>query len=159
MSKPKADWVALKTEYVTGDISYRHLAKKYGVHPNTVTKRAVGEGWVAERDAYRKRTLAKSVAKVERKQVAKAEKLVRLCERLLAKMEESIERLNPEDRQGFRQLSSSLKDIKEIQMVKSEADVREQEARIANLQKQAEREEESKDIVVRFEGVDPSWAE
>ena len=35
-------------------------------------------------------------------------------------------------------------------MVKSEADIREQEARIANLQKQAQADDDNKDIVVRI---------
>ena len=42
----------------------------------------------------------------------------------------------------------------------SEADMREQEARIRNLQKQAEREDEDKDrrIVVSISGGDDAWA-
>jgi hypothetical protein len=40
-------------------------------------------------------------------------------------------------------------------MIRSEADMREQEARIANLQKQANKEDESThEIVVRIEGGD-----
>ena len=46
------------------------------------------------------------------------------------------------DRAGLRQLTAALKDIKEVQMLKSELDRKEQEARIANLQKQAEKEDD-----------------
>lgn len=41
------------------------------------------------------------------------------------------------DRSGLKAIASSLRDIKEIQMLKSELDRREQEARIRNLEKQA----------------------
>ena len=41
------------------------------------------------------------------------------------------------DRQGLKQIASALKDIKEAKMLRSELDRQEQEARIANLRKQA----------------------
>lgn len=44
------------------------------------------------------------------------------------------------DRLGLKQIASALKDIKEVQMLRSELDRKEQEARIANLQKQAQKE-------------------
>ena len=42
------------------------------------------------------------------------------------------------DRAGLRQLTAALKDLKEIQMLKSELDRQEQEARIAKLQADAQ---------------------
>ena len=42
------------------------------------------------------------------------------------------------DRSGLKAIASSLRDIKEIQMLKSDLDKREQEARIKNLEKQAQ---------------------
>ena len=42
------------------------------------------------------------------------------------------------DRSGIKAIASSLRDIKEIQMLKSELDKKEQEARIAKLQREAE---------------------
>ena len=44
------------------------------------------------------------------------------------------------DRAGLRQLTAALKDIKEVKMLRSELDRQEQEARIANLRKQAQEE-------------------
>ena len=55
------------------------------------------------------------------------------------------------DRGGLKAIASSLRDIKEIQMLKSELDKREQEARIRNLEKQAQQTDDaSKDIVVQI---------
>ena len=45
------------------------------------------------------------------------------------------------DRSGIKALASALRDIKEVQMLKTELDRMEQEARIAKLQKDAESEE------------------
>lgn len=62
------------------------------------------------------------------------------------------------DRQGLKQIAAALKDIEEVQMLKSELDQREQEARIANLRKQAEKEDDqSKDVTITIEGGDPAW--
>jgi hypothetical protein len=62
------------------------------------------------------------------------------------------------DRNGLKQIASAMKDIKEVQMLKSELDRQEQEARIANLRKQAEKEEnDNKDVTIVIEGGDPSW--
>ena len=52
------------------------------------------------------------------------------------------------DRSGLKAIASSLRDIKEIQMLKTELDRQEQEARIAKLQKEAQAEEASADVKV-----------
>lgn len=42
------------------------------------------------------------------------------------------------DKSGLKAIASALRDIKEVQMLKSELDHREQEARVRNLERQAE---------------------
>ena len=44
------------------------------------------------------------------------------------------------DSQTIKHFTSALKDLRDIKGVKSDADMREQEARIANLRKQAEKD-------------------
>lgn len=57
------------------------------------------------------------------------------------------------DKSGLKAIASALRDIKEVQMLKSELDHREQEARIRNLEKQAEAEDkEDNEIKVIIEG-------
>lgn len=67
------------------------------------------------------------------------------------------------DRSGLKAIASSLKDIKEIQMLKSDLDKQEQEARIAKLQKEAQEEDNGvKEIKVSFGSDDKEskkWAE
>lgn len=58
------------------------------------------------------------------------------------KEEERIEDISSIiDRQGLKQIASALRDLKEVKMLKTELDRKEQEARIANLQKQAAAED------------------
>lgn len=56
------------------------------------------------------------------------------------------------DRQGLKQIASALRDLKEVQMLRSELDRKEQEARIANLQKHAASQDDDKQIEVVFGG-------
>ena len=57
------------------------------------------------------------------------------------------------DRQGLKQIASALKDIKEVKMLRSELDRQEQEARIANLRRQAEAEEQKDTPKLIVEGL------
>ena len=62
------------------------------------------------------------------------------------------------DRQGLKQIASALKDIKEVKMLRSELDRQEQEARIANLRKQADKDEDkTEEIEVVFVGGEEVW--
>lgn len=64
------------------------------------------------------------------------------------------------DRSGLKAISSALRDIKEIQMLKSELDRQEQQARIDNLRKQADREEDTaSEIEVVFLAGEEEWNE
>lgn len=65
--------------------------------------------------------------------------------------EELLEVKTIVDRKGLQLVAAALKDIKEIQMLKSELDKKEQEARIAKLQKDAQEEKEDKDITVKLD--------
>lgn len=55
------------------------------------------------------------------------------------------------DRSGLKAITSALRDIKEIQMLKTELDNREQEARIAKLQREALEEDKDNEIKVTIE--------
>lgn len=54
------------------------------------------------------------------------------------------------DRAGLKQLSSVLRDLKEIGLFRAELDRQEQEARINKLRKDAEEEETDNTIIVQF---------
>ena len=64
------------------------------------------------------------------------------------------------DRSGLKAIASSLRDIKEIQMLKSELDKQEQEARIAKLRKEAEKEDDTtNEIEIVFNAGPGEWNE
>jgi hypothetical protein len=154
-----ADWQKIKTEYITTDTSYRKLAQKHGVHYNAIANRAKQEDWISQRNRFCDRTVTKTVTAISNKQVDRAAKLVEVSDLLLAKVKSLVED-NPElliTPQNLKNLSGVLKDIKEVQMIRSQKDLEEQDARIAKLRKEAEKEEENHDVTIVIEGGDPSW--
>lgn len=65
------------------------------------------------------------------------------------------------DRNGLKQIAAALKDIKEVKMLRSELDRQEQEARIANLRKHAEKDDDDiADVIeVVFAAGPEEWNE
>lgn len=158
-----ADWNKIKTEYLTSDTSYRKLAQKYGVNAITIAKKASKEDWVSQRQQQANRTLSKTLTAVSNRQVNRAVRLQEVADKLLNKIEAAVDDYNMEvllvDRQSLRQITGALKDIKDIQMIRSEADLREQEARIAKLLKEAEREDSGPNkVVIQIEGGEDTWS-
>ena len=158
-----ADWNKIKTEYLTSDTSYRKLAQKYGVNAITIAKKASKEDWVSQRQQQANRTLSKTLTALSNRQVNRAARLQEVADKLLKKIEAAVDDYNMEvllvDRQSLRQITGALKDIKDIQMIRSEADLREQEARIAKLLKEAEREDNGPNkVVIQIEGGEDTWS-
>ena len=147
-----ADWQTIKTEYITTDTSYRKLGQKYGIHYKVISHKGKDEGWVELRTQHRDKTLTKTLDKICEDKVDRAARLNSVAELLLGKVESLLTQAGTieMDTQSMKHISGVLKDIKEIQMIRSDADMREQEARIANLRKQAEKDEDNRDVRVEM---------
>lgn len=50
------DWAAIKTEYITTQISTRDIAKKYGVSHSQIARRSSREKWAQHRETLRNET-------------------------------------------------------------------------------------------------------
>ena len=148
-----ADWQAIKTEYITTDTSYRKLAQKYGINVTTIAKTAGSEGWVEQRKQYANETQAKTLEKISQQGANRAARIHTVADKLLNKIEALVDRpgMVPKD---VRALVAAVKDLKEIQNVKSALDEQEQEARIANLRKNAESDSGNKEPIKVILGDD-----
>ena len=155
-----ADWQAIKTEYITTDTSYRKLAEKYGVSRVQIGNVGAEEKWVELRRQYLDDTLTKTVDTISSQQVDRAANLIYVADLLLAKVKTLVES-NQELLvlpQNIKHISGVLKDIKEIQMIRSDKDLEEQDARIAKLRKEADKDEkQDRDVTITISGGDPSW--
>ena len=154
-----ADWQAIKTEYITTDTSYRKLAQKHGVSYQAICHRSKEEGWIAMREQHKNNTTSKTLEKISQQEANRAVKIHSVADKLLLKIEALVDRpgMMPKD---VRSLVAAVKDLKEIQSIKSELDVQEQRVRIANLQKQANKEDTQADsIEVVFLAGEEAWNE
>lgn len=154
-----ADWQSIKTEYITTDTSYRKLAQKYGVTYNNIGIRSRKEGWPELRNQHNAKTMTKAMNAIAIHQASRAARLQTVADKLLTKVEQLIE--DDEgllaDTSSMRDISRILKDLKDIQMIKSEADLREQEARIDKLRREAAGDEDNKQqtvTVIMGDGAD-----
>ena len=156
------NWKAIKTEYITDESSsYRKLAEKYKVSFNTLQQRAAREKWADEKKRYQDELVEKRLEKNTTKETKRIERIQNITDKLLDKLEQAVAEVEPADTQAIRQITASIKDIKEIKMLRSEMDRREQQARIANLERQAEADNTDSNITVTFdtEKGEQKWAE
>ncbi len=146
------DWKRIKAEYIAGGTSYRKLCEKYGVSRTTLQRVAKNEDWVGLRSQAEAKTETKILDSVVQQQADKAVKIVDVANKLLDKISEMMDDIVI-DTQSIKHLTSALKDLKEIKGFKSDADMREQEARIRNLERQAEADSaDDREITVVIEG-------
>ena len=154
------DWKKIKTEYIAGGTSYRKLAEKYNVSFSTLRKTAAKEKWTELRDKARAKSDTKIIEALSTKDAKKALSIIDAADALLTKLIDTVESMEVVDSQSLKHFTSALKDLKEIKGDKSELDRREQEARIANLRRQAEADnDKSSDIEIVFEAGPEEWNE
>ena len=153
------DWLAIKTEYITSNpaTSYRKLAAKYGVSATQVNNVGRDEHWVQLREQHLSESLAKTLEKISDQTAEKAVKVQSVTDKLLDKVDQMINKINPEelDTGAVRQIGATLKDIKDIYMIRSGADRAEQQARIDKLRADAAKGDKDTGggLTVSLEGV------
>ena len=154
------DWAAIKTEYITTGTSYRKLEAKYGINRAQIGKVGKDEGWVELRRQYVDNTLTKTLEEISRQQANRTARLLSVSDKLLLKIEATVDGEEALSEKGIRALTAALKDLKEIQSVRSELDEQEQKARIAKLQREAAVENhEDNRVEVVFIGAEEDWME
>jgi hypothetical protein len=92
------DWLKIRNEYVSGSISYRKLAEKYGVSVNTLTRKAVDGKWKEDREKQYSRITAKVQQKtaevVYTKEANRIGRILSAADTLLAKLEDAATQLD-----------------------------------------------------------------
>lgn len=129
------------------------MAKKHEVSFNTLKNIAVSEQWYKLRQQADNKATTKIVETVSEKNAKIDEKYYRIVDKLFDKAEEIIDNTPIWQPANLKDMATTMKYLKECKGVKSELDLREQEARIAKLQKEAERAvPEDIDVNVTFIG-------
>ena len=132
------DWKKIKADYIAGGISYRKLAERYGVPFSTLKEHARREKWTELREKARHKADTNFANLMGEKQANRNAKIDDVADKLLDKIIGLLDALEVVDSQSIKQCTSALKDIKDIKGIKSDIDLREQEARINKLKKDIE---------------------
>lgn len=142
------EWQKIKAEYISGGISLQRLSEKYGVSFSTIQKKSMEEKWSVLRKKGRRKAEEKLVEAVSEKNAKIDDRYFRLVDKLMQRAEETIENTPVWSVNSLKEMATAMKYLKECKGVKSEADIREQEARIAKLQKEAQEEAKDNEIQI-----------
>ena len=154
----EVDWKKIKAEYIAGGTSYRKLAEKHGVSRSKLQAIATREKWVDLQSQAQAKAESRIVEDISKQNAKIDKRFFSLVDKLMQKAEETIENTPVWSVNGIKEMATALKYLKECKGVKSEADMREQEARIAKLQKEAEREDDTvNEIEIVFNAGPEEW--
>jgi hypothetical protein len=155
------DWNEIRDEYITDETaSYRGLAKKYGAGLKALSGRAKAEGWVALRKQFRDKAATKTIDKIAEKQADRVSTFFGMADKLTKKLEEALDKIEPTNTQALRRIAASMRDLAEMQGIKPDLDREEQQARIDNLRRHADRDADTAtEVEVVFLAGEDSWNE
>lgn len=102
VKQKKINWSKIKHDYVTGELTYRELAEKYGVSIESIKKQArktdKKQGWVTLKRKHRNNVYTKAQQKSEVQQsneiVNYRKKIKSESERLIEKVSEAVMQLS-----------------------------------------------------------------
>ena len=156
------DWKKLKAEYIAGGTSYRKLAEKYGESLSNIKRIAKDENWVELKNQCKAKAATKIIETESDKQAERMKRLLTVSDKLLMAVEDAVEKFQAGEllleKGALKSLSSTIKDIKDIQNIKTQLDIEEQKARIAILKKQAEGDKVDTSVTVVFDDEMSKWA-
>lgn len=155
------NWNAIRTDYITSNVSYRDLEEKYGVCYRQIAKKGKAEGWGSQRSQHNHTVVTKILDDDASQKVSSIERLESVADKVLDKVEAYIDACDPTeiDTQSMKHISGVLKDIKDV--MRNRKDLQEQDARIAKLRKEAEKEDDSStEVTITFGSEEKrKWAE
>lgn len=120
----KADWTAVKNEYVTGTESLQKLADKHKIPLRTIKDRSRKEEWVEARKNFRAETAQKASQKIMKKEAKRLAKLRDVAEDMADLIREDIEQLKELHAQRKIITEADVKMIKDLTVaLKNIADI------------------------------------
>ena len=162
MKLTEQEWGQAKALYITGQMSYRELAEQFGVGLSTIHKRGKAEGWGTERKELIEETTTQTAVLFAADASQRIRRLGDVFDRFVAVLDKVSMDLEEKANEGAIPRSMELKGyieslrlLKDIGSVKTQAELQEFNAKMRMLEKQsAQNENSGSNIVVSFEGVD-----
>jgi len=153
------DWEKIKTEYLSGNTSYRKLAAKYGIPRTRIEERGRQEDWPWLRESLKHDSFPLLHDSLCEKNSRSAQKIMDVADKILDKISESLDALSTIDGNTLKHFTAALKELRDIKGIKSEADIREQEIRMENLRITSAKSGETTSIEVVFHAGEDDWNE
>lgn len=152
------DWNKIRKDYIAGKGSYRELAKKYKVPLKTLSRRGKDDGWPELRKQSGHKAATKTVDTLAVANGKVDTSLQDAAVALIGKAMEGIQATEATNAKSLKAYSGLLRDLKEV--LRSDLDAQEQEARIAKLRAEVDRTttNESTEITVML-GNAEEWAQ
>lgn len=163
MKLTEEQWSEAKGLYVNGKMSYRDLATHYGVALSTVYKRGKDESWGTLREDVSEKTTTETTAVFSMQSIQQARQLgdiycrfVNILNEISADIEDRIKDGGWIPAKELGGYVRALQTLKEIGNIRTDDELREQNARLRLLEKQIAESAENGNvnITVSFEGVD-----
>ena len=98
MNEKKIDWAQVATDYITGTMSYKALADKYGVSQKSIERHSKDGGWRDKRRKHGEKMSARLTRSEERKQVKRRARYRAIEDKLLDKLERAVDELESRSR-------------------------------------------------------------
>ena len=136
-------WQKIKAEYLRGGIGYRALAAKHGVSFSQLQRVALRDKWFDLKRQAEEKAGTRMVEDAADQIAVQQKRISTVADRLLDALEAGIRHgAFVDNTRSIREIAATLKDIKDVQNVRSNLDLREQEARIEKLRREAQRDEQ-----------------
>lgn len=121
------DWEQAKIDYITSNMPYCEIARKYGITASMVNKIGAKEGWVQAREAYCESVVQKTLEKTAQEQADKlaslkssADKMGNIIDKILDSAEQfnlhqlyngEVVKNEKVDTKAIRELTGAMKDL------------------------------------------------
>lgn len=153
------DWNQIRTEYLTTKkASYRSLAKKYNIPIATLSRVGRDEKWHEQKKQINDKVITNVADIVAKNQTDCATYISNVTVELLKRMAvEVVEKtLSSAGAAFYKDAADALRKFKDVAGVKNPKDVEEQQARIENLRKQAQKDDTNNDkkIEIEYNGME-----
>ena len=142
-----SDWLRIKKEYLSGGINFKGLAEKYGVPYQALCRVARNEGWSKLRRVTGKKADVKLIESIASKNAYCNERYIEIVDKLFDKANAVIDGVPTWTPSTLKEMATAMKYLRDARGVKSDADAKEQEARIMKLLRELEGEGEAAQTV------------
>ena len=153
------DWLRLKKEYLSGGVNFKALAEKHGVSYQALCRVARNEGWSKLRRAAGKKADVKLIESIASKNAYCNERYVEMIDKLFEKADAVIDGVPSWTPSSLKEMATAMKYLRDARGIKSDADAKEQEARIMKLLRELEGEGEAPHISVTIVGDAAEYGE